>query len=72
MKNYFVTKRSNGWAVKKSGASRASKLFPTQSKAINYGRGLAKSSKSELTIQGRDNKFRTGWSYGNDPFPPKG
>jgi len=72
MGNYFVTKRSNGWAVKRGGSSRASKLFSTQSKAINFGRGLAKSSSTELTIQGRNGKFRTGWSYGNDPFPPRG
>lgn len=72
MKRFYVSRRSNGWAVKKGGASRASKVFKTQAKAINYGRTAAKSASGELTIQGINGKFRTGWSYGNDPFPPKG
>ena len=27
---------------------------------------------SQVLVQGTDNKFRTEWTYGNDPYPPKG
>lgn len=32
---------------------------------------IARNKHSELRIQGRDGKFRTCNSYGNDPCPPK-
>lgn len=70
-KNVFVVKHDDGWAVKKEGADRASFIEPTQAKAIDRGRELAKGEKSELRIQGRDGKFRDSDSYGNDPNPPK-
>jgi hypothetical protein len=47
-------------------------VFDTQREAINYGRGIARNQESELRIQGRDSRFREAYSYGNDPFPPKG
>ncbi len=72
MKNYFVTRKNGQWSVKKGGASRASRNFSTQKEAINFGKKLAKNANSELTIQGRDGKFREGYRYGNDPYPPKG
>ena len=46
--------------------------FERQSDAIDYGRNIARNQGSELHIQGEDVKFREAWSYGNNPFPPKG
>jgi len=71
-KNYHVTKRPEGWAVKREGADRASSLHRTQSEAIDAGRSLAQGTRGELRIHGRDNRIREGHSYGNDPHPPKG
>ena len=72
-KHYNVTHRSDGsWAVMRDGAKRASSLHATQGGAIGAAKPLAQSAKSELRIQGRDGKFREGYSYGNDPYPPKG
>lgn len=71
--NYHVTRRSKGgWAVKGTGNSRASSLHGTQADAIRAGRSLALDARSELRIHRRDNRIRKGWSYGNDPHPPKG
>jgi len=70
--NYHVTRRSNGWAVVGEGNSRASSVHRTQSEAIGAGRSLAQQAQSGLRIHGRDNLIREGWSYGNDPHPPKG
>ena len=72
-KNYYVvTNSQGGWSVKREGSSKASSVTKTQSEAIEIGRGLAKKSKGELTIQGKDNKFRQKNSYGSDSHPPKG
>jgi hypothetical protein len=27
---------------------------------------------AQVLVQGTDNKFRTEWTYGHDPYPPKG
>ncbi|WP_221032899.1 DUF2188 domain-containing protein [Actomonas aquatica] len=71
-KNYHVTRRTDGWAVKGAGNSRASSLHSTQSAAIAAARPLAQNAGGELRIHGTDNRIREAWSYGNDPFPPKG
>lgn len=70
-KNAHVVPREDGWAVKREGASRASKTFDTQADAIKYGRDQAKGNKGELFIHGRDGRIRDRSSYGNDPMPPK-
>lgn len=71
--NYYVVSRpQGGWAVKKEGSQRASAVTGTQKESIEIGRNLAMKSKGELTIQGRDHKFREKNSYGNDPRNVKG
>lgn len=67
-----VVPKGGGWAVKKSSAARASKLFDTQKEAITYGKTVAANNKSELFIHGRDGRIRERNSYGKDNFPPKG
>jgi len=27
---------------------------------------------AQVLVQGTDSKFRTEWTYGHDPYPPKG
>lgn len=72
-KDYFVVSNpKGGWSVKAGGSSKASANTSTQKEAIEIGKKLASSHKSELTIQGKDGKFREKNSYGPDNFPPKG
>lgn len=68
---HVIPNTGGGWAVKNSGALRASRTFGTQAEAIAYGRDAAKSSQSELYIHGRDGTIKNKNSYGNDPFPPR-
>jgi hypothetical protein len=68
---HVIPNPSGGWAVKNSGAVRASRTFDTQAEAITYGRNVAKSAHTELYIHGRDGTIKNKNSYGNDPFPPK-
>ena len=70
-----VYKRSDGkWANKRNDTGRASSLHDTQGGAAEEARrNLGNQGGGELTIQGRDGKFRSKdtISPGNDPFPPR-
>jgi len=71
-KTQHVVKNSNGgWAVKKGGSSRATKIYTTQKDAIVAGRAIAKNQHAEFYIHGKDGRIREKDSYGSDPFPPK-
>ena len=70
-KGTHVVPRNVGWAVKKEGASRASKNFTTQADAVKFAKQLAQKEKAELYVHRRDGTIRDRLSYGNDPFPPK-
>lgn len=71
-KNQYVVRNGNEWGVRGEGNSRLTRRFDTQHEAIQFGRDIARNQGSELRIQGRNNQFRESWSYGNDPYPPKG
>jgi hypothetical protein len=68
---HVVKSADGGWAVKKGGAEKATKIYPTQEEAITRGREIAKNQKAEFYIHGLDGKIRDKKSYGNDPVPPK-
>ncbi len=70
--NQHVIPRSDGWAVKKAGASRDTKVFDKQSDAIGHAREIAQNKGSELFIHSRDGRIRDRNTYGKDPHPPKG
>jgi hypothetical protein len=71
-KNQYVVRRGDGWGLRGEGNSRLTEAFDTQREAIARGREIARNQGSELRIQGRDARFREAYSYGNDPYPPKG
>jgi hypothetical protein len=68
---HVVPSMSGGWAVRNSGSIRASRLFDTQSEAVEFGRKAAKKEATELFIHRRDGTVQSRSSYGNDPFPPR-
>ncbi len=70
-KNQYVVKLKNNkskkdWGVKGENNSKMTFLFNTQKEAIEKARSIAIHQKSELKIQGRNNKFRDSDSYGNE------
>lgn len=71
-KGQHVVPRKNGWAVRKAGSAKASKIFSTQKEAIKEATKTAKNQKAELYIHGRDGRIRERNSYGNDPVRSKG
>lgn len=66
-----VVKSSDGWAVKKGGSTKATKVFETQKQAVAHGREIAKKQNAEFYVHGKDGKIREKDSYGKDPYPPK-
>ena len=70
-KQVWVSPRSNGWAVKSSGSSRASKIYDTKAEAFKAGRQQAINNSAELVSQKRNGQINLKNSYGNDPMPPK-
>jgi hypothetical protein len=61
------------WSVKKRGNARASGVRDNKKDAIARGRELADARKpSQLIIHTADGKIEREYTYGNDPFPPRG
>lgn len=71
-KGQHVVPSGNGWAVRRSGAEKATARFDTQKDAIDRAREIAKNQGSELYIYGRDGRIRERNSFGKDPVPSKG
>lgn len=71
-KNYHVVPRGNGWAVQGARNERATRLVDTQAQAIRIARKYARNQGSELRIHRSNGQIRESWSYGNDPYPPRG
>ena len=69
--NHVVPSKGTGWAVKKSGASKASKKFETKVEAVKYAKEISNREKTELYIHKKDGRIQNKNSYGNDPMPPK-
>lgn len=70
-KDIHVVPHSEGWAVKKEGASRASSLHSTKADALSVGRDQARRERVELVTHNKNGRISDSDSYGNDPFPPK-
>jgi pterin-4a-carbinolamine dehydratase len=70
--NQHVLPRTDGWAVKKAGAVKDTRVFSNQSQAVDFAKQVAKNKGSELFIHSRDGRIRERNSYGKDPHPPQG
>ena len=73
-KVYHVTPTSGGgWDVQKQGGQRPSGHFDTKDQAIDRGRELAKAGElGQLKIHKKNGTIQNEYTYGKDPYPPKG
>jgi hypothetical protein len=70
--NVLVVKASpTKYVVKEAGNPKPLTRPATQEASIKKAIPIAKANQSELLVQGRDAKFRSKDSYGNDSNPPK-
>lgn len=70
----YVLSHGNQWKVQCEHCKTA--LVDTQTKAIQIAkehvRDYPEGTLAQIIIQGSDGKFRAEWTYGKDPFPPRG
>lgn len=72
---YIVVIHGGDWKISFDGKQFGS--YSTQRDAIKAAVDAAHQSgknghDAQVLIQGKDNRFRTEWTYGNDPYPPRG
>lgn len=70
-KSQHVVPKDGGWAVRKQGAVKVTKVFSTQSDAVQFARNVAKKQSGELFIHKADGTIRDRKSYDN-LCPPRG
>ena len=63
---YHVVPHGDRWAVKRSGASRASVVLDTKAKAIARGKAMAKRVGCEFVVHDGDGRASNPNSYGGD------
>lgn len=69
--HHVVPAPDGGWNVKKGGADRASKHFEKKAEAVDWGRDVSRTQKSEFVVHRRDGTIQEKDSYGKDPLPPR-
>ena len=58
-KNHHVVKNpSGGWSVKKSGSTRASGNYSTQTDAISSAKIISKNQGTQVVVHGKDGRIR--------------
>ena len=70
-RNIWVVPHKGGWAVKREGSGRASRVTDRKQDAVDTGRSMAQRDRTELIVQRRDGTIQSKDSFGNDPHPPK-
>lgn len=70
---YRVLPDGNEWIVRRDGADRADSRHPTKEPAVNRARALCLNNMpSQLVVHRRDGTIEYEYTYGNDPYPPRG
>lgn len=70
---YHITHKDGDWRVKKEGGQRAAKTFDNKADAVDFGREIAKKQElGQVIIHKKDGTIQTEYTYGKDPYPPKG
>jgi hypothetical protein len=74
-KRLFVSPAGKRWNVQWEGG-KSDSFHDTQVAAIRRAGAVVGSlpagTCSQIMVQGTDGKWRTEWTYGQDPFPPPG
>ena len=70
---YDVSPRGSEWTVTKRGASRPTAVCDRKDDAIARAREVARGfAESQVVVRKADGTIQTEWTYGTDPFPPRG
>lgn len=70
----YVLSHGNQWKVQCDHCK--SQITSTQAEAIQIAKkhvaSLTAGTLSQILVQGQNGQWRTEWTYGQDPFPPRG
>ena len=71
---YFVVMHEGQWKITHNGVHYP---YATQAAAIRAAVDAAHKAgglghDAQVLVQGVNNQFRTEWTYGHDPYPPRG
>ena len=73
---YYVARHGPHWQI--NHGDRQHGPYGSQCAAIMvaitaaHRAGQTNSDGAQVLVQGENNQFRAEWTYGNDPYPPKG
>jgi hypothetical protein len=73
--HYYVVLHEGEWKIKLDGTHYGP--YKTQREAIQAAvatanKAGAQGHDAQVLVQGENHQFRTEWTYGHDPYPPKG
>lgn len=73
--HYYVVLHQGQWKISHEGTHFGP--YATQREAIRVAVDTAhqagqKGFDAQVLVQGRNNEWRTEWTYGHDPYPPPG
>lgn len=58
MPRIHVVPRTNGWAVRSEGATRAFRIFPTKDEALRAALSHGRATRNSVVVHGRDNRIQ--------------
>jgi hypothetical protein len=72
---YFVVLRNGEWKIKHQDVHYGP--YGTQRKAVRVAVDTAHKAggngfDAQVLVQGQNHQFRIEWTYGHDPYPPRG
>lgn len=70
-KDQHVIPSSGSWAVRRTGAERATRLFATQGEAVKHARVIARKEHAALYIHKKDGTVLSKDSYAKPADSPK-
>jgi hypothetical protein len=70
-KNFWTSKSTQGWEVKKEGAARASSIHNSQTGAWAEARRLARGAAGNAYLKGSDGRIHAQNSYKDAPLNKK-
>jgi len=69
---YYVSPFDGRWKVTKE-ARLVLGTYATKDEATRAARIVAETNQpSQVVVQGQGGRYQTEWTYGADPFPPRG
>ena len=73
--NLYVSPHLGSWKVHYEKENNGA-VFSTKEAAVKHARSLVKDRKEgevlSIRVQRADGTFQSEWTYGRDPYPPKG